>query len=406
MKSDLERLMAEHDLDAVVVLSSAADPAVAYLTATRKLTSALITKRRGEPGAVAVSSIERDNVSASGLTVHLLDSSLYMQTYKKTGSRMLAAVELYAQTLKKLGIVRGRVAFQGRTSILLGYHLLKHLTQILPDIEIVSDIDPPVVEQARATKDGSELSQMIDVGRRTSRAMLAVRDFVSKHKLNDSGFITEDGSPLTVADVKRFALATLLENDLEAPEGMIFAPGEQGAVPHNPGQPDTRILPGVPIVFDLFPRAASGYFHDVTRTWCFGRAPNGVSALHQDVLGCFRHVRQAVRPGVTGDQLEKLACDYLRDRGHPVIADNPSATEGFTTGLGHGVGLAIHESPYLGERQENELQPGHVFTIEPGLYYPARKAGVRIEDTLYITEGGEVLSATDVPYELVVPIGQ
>jgi Xaa-Pro aminopeptidase len=404
MRTDLDRLMADNDLDAIVVLSSGADPAVAYLTGSRKLTSALITKRRGQAASVAVSSIERDNVPESGLTLHLLDESVYAEAYRSSRSRMLAALELYTHTLDKMGIVRGRVGFHGRTSIGLGYRLLTHLTEALPAIEIITDLDPPVVGQARATKDESELSHMVDVGTRTSAVMVAARDYVRSHRVSGSGFIKPSGAPLTVSDVKRYTLGQLVESDLEDPEGMIFAPGAEGAVPHNPGQPDTQIRLGVPVVFDLFPRGIDGYFHDVTRTWCFGHAPDDVRALHTDVLGCFRQVVTAARPGATGEHLQKMACDYFRDRGHPVAADDRSRMEGFTTGLGHGVGLAVHEFPYLGEQQSTPLVPGHVFTVEPGLYYPGREMGVRIEDTLHCTSDGIVETITDVPYDLVVPL--
>jgi Xaa-Pro aminopeptidase len=404
MKHDLDRLMAQHEIDAVVVMGSDQDPVVSYFSGGAKLSRALIVKRRGEKGTICVSSIERDNAAASGLAVHLFDTAYYMEARKSSDSVFSASLELYVETLRRLGADKGRVAFQGRTGVGFGYRLLERAAREFPQLEIVTGIEPSVVDQARATKDDVELTHMVDVGKRTSRVMVATRDFVRGHRIVGGRFVKDDESPLTVSDVKRFVRMSLLEHELEDPEGMIFAPGGEGAVPHNPGQPDTPIRPEIPIVFDLFPRAIGGYFHDVTRTWCFGNAPQEVNHLHRDVLGCVEHVLETATTGTTGDEAQHLACDYLRERGHPVNVDDYSATEGFTTGLGHGVGLAVHEPPFMGERQKTPFAPRHVFTVEPGLYYPSREAGVRIEDTVYLDSDGRIHRITDVPYDLVVPL--
>ena len=186
---------------------------------------------------------------------------------------------------------------------------------------------------------------------------------------------------------------------------MIFSPGIQGAVPHNTGEADTPLRLGVPIIFDLFPREmGGGFFHAATRTWCFGYAPDAVQALFDDVHACFRQMKAQARPGVLGRKMQKMTCDCLRGRGHPVIADDPTLLEGYIHGLGHGAGLAIHEAPSLSPSGQEPLAPGHVFTIEPGLYYTSREMGARIEDTVYLNAEGELVTITDAPYDLVVPV--
>ena len=109
--------------------------------------------------------------------------------------------------------------------------------------------------------------------------------------------------------------------------------------------------------------------------------------------------------GIPTANLQELACDYFRERGHPVVKDNPELVEGYPHSLGHGVGLDVHESPYIGTADKNILSKGNVFTIEPGLYYPERGLAVRIEDTVYINSEGKCISMTDVPYDLVIPVG-
>lgn len=90
--------------------------------------------------------------------------------------------------------------------------------------------------------------------------------------------------------------------------------------------------------------------------------------------------------------------------GHPAIKDNPELIDGYTHSLGHGVGLEVHEPPFIGIGDTNILSAGNVFTIELGLYYPKSGFAVGIEDTLYINSEGNSTSITDVPYDLVIPI--
>ena len=234
--------------------------------------------------------------------------------------------------------------------------------------------------------------------------MIETRDFIRGHKTCNGVFIKVDNSSLTVGDVKRFIRTKLFEKDLEDIEDMIFAPGIQATVPHNSGELDTPIGLGVPIIFDLFPREAKGYFHDVTRTWCFGYASDDIHNLYNDVLGCFNITKNSAVSGVSTGDLQEFACSYFRERGHPVIMDNPDLLEGYPHSLGHGVGLDVHESPFIGIGDKTILSNGNVFTIEPGLYYPKRGLAIRIEDTLYINSEGKCISMTEVPYDLVIAV--
>jgi Xaa-Pro aminopeptidase len=90
--------------------------------------------------------------------------------------------------------------------------------------------------------------------------------------------------------------------------------------------------------------------------------------------------------------------------GHPTLRSDPKTEEGYVHSLGHGIGLEIHSRPRLSIATEETLQPGQVLTIEPGLYYPSRGFGVRIEDTVYVDERGVFHSLTPFPKDLVIPI--
>jgi len=93
-------------------------------------------------------------------------------------------------------------------------------------------------------------------------------------------------------------------------------------------------------------------------------------------------------------------------QGHATVRTDQQVTEGYVHGLGHGVGLAVHEGPRLGGPATNTalLEPGHVVSVEPGLYYPSRGLGVRIEDLVAVRADGSIENLTPAPYELEIPL--
>jgi Xaa-Pro aminopeptidase len=101
-----------------------------------------------------------------------------------------------------------------------------------------------------------------------------------------------------------------------------------------------------------------------------------------------------------------MACDLFEAKGHPTIRQNPLTQEGYVHSLGHGVGLHIHEQPFSGPNSsDNEkLVPGVVVTVEPGLYYPDERLGVRLEDTVWMRPDGQVEVLAEYPLDLVLPM--
>ncbi len=404
MRSDLDKLMQGDRLDAIVAFGSVADPAFNYLTAGSHTGDAMFTKTPGEKANIWLGPLEREGVKNPDFVVHIFDLALYHRVFSETGSRQKAELEIYLQGLEFLKTGIKRVALYGRMEFSFSCLLRNELNKRYTGLEIVDDETPTLVDRLRATKSDEELAKIVEIGRKTSRVMIETRDYIGSHEVRENHFMKTDHSPLTVADVKRFTRSKLLEQDLEDSEGMILAPGKQSTVGHNTGEPDTPILLGVPIIFDLFPREARGYFHDVTRTWCFGHASDHLLKLYEDVRGCFGFVVNKVAPGISSGNLQEAACDYFRERGYPVVKDNPNTVDGYTHSLGHGVGLAVHEPPDLGMGAKDILSKGNVFAIEPSLIDTDRGLAVRIEDTFYLDNDGKTVSITDVPYDLVIPI--
>ena len=171
---------------------------------------------------------------------------------------------------------------------------------------------------------------------------------------------------------------------------------------HDPG---SGPLPaGLPIEIDLWPRdEASGCWADMTRTFVGGgEVTDEVAALRDIAREALEAARAAARPGVTGRALYDAACDVVERAGYPTQRTRePGETldHGFYFGLGHGVGLEVHEPPGLGLSGHDELVPGDVVAIEPGIEGIEGIGGVRFEDLLLITEDGSE-TLTDYPYDL------
>ena len=106
-------------------------------------------------------------------------------------------------------------------------------------------------------------------------------------------------------------------------------------------------------------------------------------------------------------EYQVLTCEYFDKRGHPTIMTEPRSTSGYVHGLGHGLGLEVHEAPSFSHLAASmfALEPGSTFTVEPGLYYPERGYGLRVEDTFYCDSAGNFHSLTPFRKDLVLPVG-
>jgi len=208
-----------------------------------------------------------------------------------------------------------------------------------------------------------------------------------------------DGEPLTCERLKDAIAAAAARLGASVGDELIVAHGAQTAVGHEMGS--GPISPGEPVVIDLWPRdAESACFADMTRTFVIGEAPAELRRYHELTRESLDRCRAAVRAGAAGSELHRLACEPYERAGLPTQrtkAPGEVLQEGFFHGLGHGVGLEVHEAPSIG-RAPDVLLAGDVVTLEPGCYRVGF-GGCRLEDLLVVTEdGAEVL--TDFPYDL------
>jgi Xaa-Pro aminopeptidase len=170
----------------------------------------------------------------------------------------------------------------------------------------------------------------------------------------------------------------------------IVASGPNGASPHH--EPGDRVIePGDAVVVD-FGGTQNGYCSDTTRMFVVGTAPYGFDAAFEVLREAQEAAVDAVRPGVTASSIDEVARDIITDAGYGEL---------FIHRLGHGIGMDTHEHPYIIEGNDQTLDPGMAFSIEPGIYTPG-EWGMRIEDIVAVTdEGVERLNTSDRNYRVV-----
>lgn len=405
MKQDLDRLMEERGLNAALVGGAVhGNPAMYYMTNGAGLTGGFVLKKRGEEPVLLCWPMEREEAAASGLTVVNLGRYDFVSILRETGNQLAATVELYRRIFADLG-VSGRVGFYGLQDRGRAWVLLNALDTQLEGIEVYGDFDVTLIDAARATKDFTEAERIQEVGRRTCAVVTRTIEFLQAHRVKDQVLVQADGTPLTIGRVHEEINRFLAEQGLEDPEGFIFSIGRDAGIPHSKGRPDDVVALGKTIVFDIFPReAGGGYFFDMTRTFCLGYAPPEVEKAYRDVYECQQSIIEAYEVGAEARRYQQMTCEFFEGRGHPTIASDTKTEVGYVHTVGHGLGLAIHEEPRFADVPTNTdvLKPGHVFTCEPGLYYPDRGFGMRIEDVIWIDPEGTVHNLTEFPKELVM----
>ena len=405
MKQNLDHLREERGLDAALIAGAVqGDPAMYYMSNGAALTRGFVLMKRGEEPTLLCWPIEREAAVASGLAIVNMSKYDFVKILRETDDRLVATVELYGRMFADLG-VSGRVGFYGMADQGRAWVLLNALNAQLEGIEVYGDFDVTLIDAARATKDRAEVERIREVGRRTCAVVTRTIEFLQSHKVKDNVLVQANGDALTIARVHEEINRFIAEERMEDPEGFIFAIGRDAGIPHSKGRPEDVVALGQTIVFDIFPREpGGGYFFDISRTFCLGYAPPEVERAYQDVYECLEMLIGAYEAGTETRRYQEMTCELFESRGYPTIASDTKTEIGYVHTIGHGLGLAVHEEPRFSDVPANTdvLKPGHVFTVEPGLYYPDRGYGIRIEDVIWIDPSGTVRNLTEFSKELVV----
>jgi Xaa-Pro aminopeptidase len=272
----------------------------------------------------------------------------------------------------------------------LADHLRADGVELQPERELFS--------RRRRVKTDTEIAGIRRAQRACEAALDAVRELLRAARPNESG-LEVDGKPLTSEWLKRRIGAVFTEHDMLADE-FIVAHGAQSAVGHNMGS--GQIQAGEPIVIDLWPRdRETGCFADMTRTYVVGDPPAPLVEFHRLVKEALDKAIDDIKAGVPGREVFVGTCNFFQEHGYrtPMSKEPGEVLEdGFIHGLGHGVGLEVHEEPGMGIASRDPLVAGDVVTVEPGLYNPGF-GGCRLEDMVLVTENGAE-NLTDYPYGL------
>ena len=407
MKSDLDKLMQKRNLDAFIVVTDESYNAVRdYLCNGAKLTSGTVIKKMNSPLIMVVNPMEVEEAKESGLQ-HIYtrnDLGYYdlVKQYHENPAQL--RTEWWRKMLQTAGIDGGRVGVYGSGDLNIYLELFRMLDTQLDDYELVGENGVTLFDEAMLTKDADEITRIESVAKRTSEVIQLAWDFIGSHRADGDNVVDADGNPLTIGAVKRYIRRELLERDLED-TGMIFAQGRDGGFPHSRGRDSEPLQQGQAIVFDLFPRElGGGYHHDMTRTWSIGYATDEVQEIYNVVQEAFDRAIESTKAGSPTGNAQEAVLDYFESLGHPTTRSHPGTDVGYVHSLGHGIGLNIHEAPRVNHIHKDMFEIGNVVTIEPGLYYPDKGYGVRIEDAIYIDENGAVITLTDFHKELVLPL--
>ncbi len=409
MKSDLDQLLKDNQAEALWVTGPAQhNPPMVYLTGGGHMTQADVIQRAGEAPLLCHAPMEREEAAKTGLkTLNYNTFPLKDRLKLAEGDRLTAHALLYKHIFEELNLTEGKVLVYGRTDAGKHYSMLNNLQDMLPNLNFQGDLEDAVLLQAMATKEPEEIDRIREMGKRVVTVVSRVADFLTQHKVVNEVLTKADGAPLLIGDVKSKINLWLAELGAENPEDTIFAIGRDAGVPHSGGTPTDPLMLGQTIVFDIFPcEKGGGYFYDFTRTWCLGYAPEAAQELHQQVQSVYDQIVSELETERNAAHFQDRTCELFESMGHQTKRQDPAIESGYVHSLGHGVGLNIHEKPWFSRENDpsNALLPGSVFTIEPGLYYPDRGLGVRLEDTYYVTPGGRFTKFVDYPMDLVLPM--
>jgi Xaa-Pro aminopeptidase len=269
-------------------------------------------------------------------------------------------------------------------------HLRENGITLEPDHKFFAD--------RRRVKNEAELEGIRKAQKAAEAAMGAARDLIFRAEPSN-GEVKVDGETLTSERLKATIRRVFSEHGVSG-DDFIVSHGAQTAIGHELGH--GPIAPNEPIVIDLWPKDPdSACYADMTRTYVVGEAPEELVKYHGLVKEALDQSFAATKAGIAGSAVYTLVCELFEEHGQKTSlskAPGEVLDEGFFHGLGHGVGLEVHEAPSLGRGGTGDLVAGDVVTLEPGLYRPGF-GGCRLEDLVLVTENGAE-NLTDFPYDL------
>jgi len=411
VKSDIDALMNERNLDALMILGDAENnPSMYYFVGGGHVSGALLLKKQGEEPVLFYNDMERDEAAKSGLKSRSYNDYPFQDFLEEAkGDMQTVAALRFQKILAEYGLGKSRIAIYGKVEFSNSFGVITKLMGLMPDVEFVGESGfNSVILNAMETKEDVEVARIRRMGAVTTEVVGMVHDLLTSSDVrSDEVLLKEDGNPLTIGDVKGKIALWLAERGAVDSEGVIFAQGHDAGVPHSVGNAEEPISLGKTIVFDIFPNEkGGGYFYDFTRTWTLGYATPEAQAMYDQVQEIYDKVIENLDLNANFKDYQLMTCEYFESKGHKSPLNSKNPLDGYVHSLGHGVGINIHERPGSGLQsgENNILKPGVVITIEPGLYYPEKGMGFRIEDTYWVSPDGQFEKLAEYHYDFVLPM--
>jgi Xaa-Pro aminopeptidase len=251
-----------------------------------------------------------------------------------------------------------------------------HLLPLAEVLGVVPVLATDVLRRMRMIKDAAEIDALRKAGAAIDRVHARVPEFLVPGR--------------TEADVAADIAEAIVAEGHSEVAFIIVGSGPHGADPHHECS-DRELRAGDVVVVDIGGPYEPGYNSDSTRTYSIGEPSPDVARRYAVLQRAQQAAVDAVRPGVTAEQVDAAARDVLAAEG---------LAEAFVHRTGHGIGLSVHEEPYIVAGNDVPLQEGMAFSVEPGIYFPGQW-GARIEDIVIVTADG-ALAVNNRPHELVV----
>jgi len=385
LREDLDAILAENDVEALLLYSdSYRDANIYYLTKFLAPDPFIFLKRVDADPVIVVNQMEYPRAQKQSIikTVksHLDYYNYYLEILKNAKDPQLGALKFGAKIVEKeLGT---------GTKICVPHNFPVKAADVLREEGLTIKPMFGVVEKARETKDVHEVEEIKAVQAVIEEVTTEAIELIANSDVSSNGTLHFNGEPLTVSRIKSFFGSKLLENGCLPEEDIIVACGTKASDPHYVGELEDKLKADQPIILDSYPRSIQKrYWTDMTRTIVKGRASDKLKKMFDAVSEAKNASLDAIQSGALGNHVYNVCCDVLEKAGYETTRGGKKITKGMTHGLGHGVGLQIHESPRMSEFSTAPLKAHSIVTVEPGLYDP-KIGGVRLEDIIEVTKTG------------------
>ncbi len=317
---------------------------------------------------------------SSGFVVLTKDKSLFFTDfrYKEQAEKEVLGCEIRVEKDRRIKVLTSLINKLGITSLGFETSIPYEFYEQLKKLPVTLSPQRDIIENLRKIKDEVEISNIKLAVQRAEKAFLKIK-------------------PRIKAGVKELEIALRLEEQLKKegsrhiPFDIIVASGKNSSMPH--AKPtEKKIEKGDFVIID-FGAEAMGYYSDITRTFIIkGGSFSEKAKIYNIVNNARKKAIEAVRAGINTKLIDKAARDFIKEAGYG---------EFFGHGLGHGIGMDVHESPRISWTKGEKVLNGQVFTVEPGIYIPG-VGGVRIEDIILVKNGvAELLTSLNRDLEII-----